>query len=180
MDILHTTGNLLGNIPSFFTGSSVYNAPATPPAPTYNVRGTKLTDQDLATLRNVLFAEISNRDANHQQLEARTIANTALNRLPQYQGQGKPMSLHDVLTAPNQYQGYNSPQYKLIANNATTSLDTQKLGAIDHVIGQMKSGDFPDSTGGRVFYHHDAQGRIWLQDGTLYKQPSKTVADLQS
>ncbi len=181
MDILHNTENLLGSIPSFFT--SAHSAQGTPPpaaAPqTYNVRGVQMTPQDLQTLRNVLFAEISNRGSDKQQLEARTIANTALNRIPQYGAQGKNMSLHDVLTAPNQYQGYNSPQYQRIASNATTTADAQKLGAIDSVIGEMKTGKFPDTTGGRVYYHHDPQGQIWLRDGSLYKQPAtRTVADL--
>lgn len=148
-----------------------------PVMPTYGVRGTQLTDADLSQLRNVLFAEISNRDPQHQQLEARTIINTALNRIPQYAQKGKSMTLSDVLTAPNQYQGYNSPEYKRFVAGSTTPADGQKVAAINGVIGQLKSGSFPDTTNGRVFYHHDPQGRIWLQDGGLY-QPARTVADL--
>lgn len=148
------------------------NYQSAPQSQTYNARGVKLNDQDLATLRNVLFAEISNRTPDKQALEARTIINTALNRVPQYQAQGKQMTLHDVLTMPNQYQGYNSPEYQRITNNATTTVDAPKLKAIDDTIGQLKSGNFPDTTGGRVYYHHTPEGQIFLKDGTLFKQPA--------
>lgn len=146
-----------------------YTAPSQPP--TYNVRGNQISDKDLETARKVLFAEISNRDPAKQALEATTIMNTALNRIPQYQAQGKQLALHDVLTMPNQYQGYNSPEYQRISNNATTTVDAPKLKAIDNVLEQVKTGKFPDTTGGRVFYHHDSKGRILTADGSLYKQP---------
>lgn len=152
--------------------------PATP-AGVYNVRGLTLNDRDLQTLRNVLFAEISNRDPQKQQLEARTIINTALNRIPQYHERGNKATLHDVLSMPNQYQGYNSREFKRITNNATTTVDAPKLKAIDDTIGQLKSGQFEDNTGGRVFYRHDGQGQILLKDGPLYKQPAvRTFAAL--
>ncbi len=153
---------------------ATYTAPATVP-PVATVRGVPLTDRDMSTLRNVLFAEISNRNPAKQALEARTIINTALNRIPQYTAQqGAAVGLHDVLTMPNQYQGYGSPEYQRISNNATTTVDAPKLKAIDDTLNQMKSGNFPDTTGGRVFYHHDPQGQIILRDGTLYKQPTTT------
>ena len=131
-----------------------------------------MNDQDLATLRNVLFSEISNRDPQKQALEAQTIVNTVLNRVPQYQAKGMPATVHDVLTMPNQYQGYGSPEYKRITNNATTTVDAPKLKAIDDTIGQLKTGQFPDTTGGAVFYHHDPQGQIFTRPGGLYKQPA--------
>lgn len=153
-----------------------YTAPAA--APTYKVRGVSLTDRDLATLRNVLFAEISNRTPDKQALEARTIVNTALNRIPQYQAQGKQMDLHSVLSMPNQYQGYGSPEYQRISNNATTTVDAPKLKAIDDTIGQLKSGKFPDTTGGKVFYHHTPEGQIFLKDGPLFSQAPRDFAGL--
>ena len=165
---------LQGMIPSS-NASYTSNTPA--PAPTYNVRGANLSNQDLQTLRNVLFAEISNRNPTKQALEAKTITNTALNRIQQYNANGKQYGLHQVLTEPNQYQGYNSPEYQRIASGQTTTTDAQKLNSIDGVIGQMKTGNFPDNTGGKVFYHHDNTGKIWLANGSLYKQP-RTVADL--
>lgn len=178
MNPLRPIGDFITNL--LPANTATYTAPAQAPAASYNVRGVKLSDQDLSTLRNVLFAEISNRAPDKQALEARTIINTALNRVPQYQAQGKMMSLNDVLTSPNQYQGYGSPEYHRIANNATTTTDGPKLKAIDTTLSQLKTGNFPDTTDGRVYYSHDPAGQIWLKDGNLFKQPAapRTVAAL--
>ena len=118
-------------------------------------RGLTINPSHLDTLRKVLFAEISNRSIDKQQLEARTIINTALNRMKQ---QGK--SLQDIITAPKQYQGYGSKEYQRISAGKTTLNDAQKLKAIDTVLAQLKSGNFPDTIGGRTFYTHQPDGRI--------------------
>lgn len=180
MSIFRNIVDLIGN--AMPANTSTYTAPAQPV--TYNVRGVTLTDQDIAALRNTLFAEISNRTPDKQRLEARTIINTALNRLPQYQNQGgryKDMTFHDVLKEPNQYQGYGSAEYQRLANASTTPVDQQKINAIDDVIKSLKANQLEDNTGGMVYYSHQPDGRILLKEGTLFKQPKKrpTIADLQ-
>lgn len=178
MPSLQTIGRKIGDLVRY-PGASVtrYNAPTTPAQQGYLVRGVRLSDQDLDTLRKTLFAEISNRTSDKQTMEAHTIINTALNRVPQYKARGKEMSLAQVLSAPNQYQGYGSEEYKRIDTGGTRPSDTQKLGAIDTAISKLKSGNYPDTTAGRVYYHHDPQGRIWLKDGGLYA-PQRSVAGL--
>lgn len=69
-------------------------------------------------------------------------------------------SLTDVMTAPQQYQGFNSKEYQRIAAGKTTKGDEQKLKAIDAVLAQMKSGTLTDNTEGRTFYTHHADGSI--------------------
>lgn len=150
-----------------------YTAPPT----TYNVRGIPLNGQDIDTARGVMFGEISNRNNSKQELEGRTILNTALNRVAQYKAQGKTMSLHDVLSAPNQYQAYNGAEYQRLMRGSTTPVDAPKLKAIDNVILQLKNGNFPDTTDGMVYYKHDPTGRIILAPGSLYAQP-RSVRDL--
>lgn len=118
-------------------------------------RGVSIDPAHLPTLRNTLFAEISNRDINKQQLEARTIINTALNRMKE---QGK--SLQDIITAPKQYQGYGSKEYQRITAGKTTMSDAQKLKAIDAVLKELKTGKFTDTIEGRTFYTHKPDGRI--------------------
>lgn len=120
-------------------------------------------------LRNVLFSEVSNRNPDRQAFEARLITNTALNRIPQYAAKGERLTLSGVLTKKNQYQGYGSKEYNRIMNNATTTSDSQKLAAIDGVINELRTGNLLDTAQGRVFYHHDPSGKIWLKDGGLYK-----------
>lgn len=157
------------------TSTQTYTRPqATTTAPvSYNLkdRGVQLTDSDLKELRNVLFAEVSNRDPEKQMFESRIIANTALNRIPQYAEKNKKMNLANVLMAPNQYQGYGSKEYNRFINNATTTenpFDQRKIQAIDSVINEIKSGNFKDTTDNSVFYVHDPKGRIWTKPGKLF------------
>ncbi len=119
-------------------------------------RNVSIDPAHLPTLRNTLFAEISNRDPNKQQLEARTIINTMLNRMQQQKGK----SLQDIITAPKQYQGYGSKEYQRIVAGKTTMADAQKLKAIDAIISELKSGKFADNIGGSAFYTHKPDGRI--------------------
>lgn len=164
---------IIGGIKERF-GPTTYTAPVATSTPTYKIpdRGVELTDKDISELRNVLFGEVSNRDPERQAFEARIITNTALNRIPQYAEKKKNMNLASVLAQPNQYQAYGGKEYNRLIKNATTTanpMDQQKLKAIDDVISELKSGNFQDTTDGKVFYVHDPQGRIWLKDGGLYK-----------
>lgn len=152
-------------------------APVSAPQ-TYTVRGHTVTPADLQTLRNTLFAEVSNRTPKKQALEANTIVNTALNRMDQYKAHGTPKTLSQVLTAPNQYQGYGSPEYQRIVSGKTDPADNQKLSAIDGVLGQVKTGNLADNTGGMVYYKHDPQGAIHLSPGSLFAPPQRNLQSL--
>lgn len=147
----------------------VATAPVAAQPAAYNIRGTQVTDRDLHELRNVMFGEVSNRTPDRQEFESRVIANTALNRIPQYAEKGKKLALADVLAQPNQYQAYGGSEYNRIAKGATTTVDKQKLDAIDKIIGEIKAGKLADTTDGAVFYQHDPKGQIWLKPGGLYK-----------
>ncbi len=118
-------------------------------------RGVTVKKAEADTLRKVLFAEISNRNPEKQTLEAHTIINTILNRMKQ---SGK--SLQEVITQPNQYQGYGSREYQRISSGKTTANDAQKLKAIDSTIQKLLAGDFPDNISGWTFYHHNPDGSI--------------------
>ena len=128
-------------------------------------RKVSLNTNDLDTLRKTLFAEVSNRSSDKQQLEARTIINTALNRAA---ASGTPLS--KVLSAPNQYQGYGSKEYQRLEKGKTGAADQPKLKAIDAVIAELKSGKFDDNTDGRVFYHHNSDGSITSTAKYPYKK----------
>ncbi len=128
-------------------------------------RNVKLTDDDLQELRNVLYAEISNRDPEKQKLESRVIVNTALNRIKQYGAKGRQLALAQVLREPNQYQGYapDKPdsQYNVVKSGKG---NTKKLAAIDAVLEELKGGAFKDETNGAVFYFHKPDGSIQYDD----------------
>lgn len=172
-------GRSIGDLIDKVSGVTRYQAPTAPVTPTYTVRGTTLNDNDLHQLAATMFGEISNRNPQKQNLEADTIANTALNRVGQYKAQGGQYAnygLGQVLSQPNQYQAYNGPEYKRFLAGSTTPVDQQKIDAINSTIAKLKSGNFPDTTGGRVYYMHDPSGKIWLKDGSLFKAASGTRA----
>jgi len=142
------------------------------PKPVYSLkdRGVDLDENDMGELRNVLYAEISNRDPEKQKMESRAIVNTALNRIPQYKEKGKTLRLSDVLREKNQYQGYNPDDPKsqyMVAKSGKGN--AKKLAAIDEVLNEIKGGEFKDTTDGKVFYVHEDDGRITLKDGKLYQ-----------
>ena len=159
---------LVGGVKNAFA-PTVYNAPQQPSAYEIKDRGIKVSEDDLALLRKVLFSEVSNRSPERQDFESRIITNTALNRIPQYNERVGTTTLSDVLTKPNQYQGYGSKEFKRISDNATTTTDSPKLNAIDNLIGEIKRGEFKDNTANKVYYSHDPSGKIWLEDGKLYR-----------
>jgi len=167
--------NLLGKVKNLAatrpTTAGAESAPVAAPINQYQLkdRNVALTDDDVNELRHILFGEVSNRAPEKQEFEARVIANTALNRIPQYAEKGKNYALKDVLAQPNQYQAYGGNEYKRLRENKITPVDEPKLKSIDKVLGEIKSGNFADNTEGSVFYSHDPTGRIWLKGGKLYK-----------
>ena len=88
-----------------FTSTMIYDRvkeqPAGPIEKTYDVRGMKVRDNDLAEAEKILYAEVSNRTPEKQKFETRHIINTAINRMAE-----RKKSLKDVLQEPYQYQGY--------------------------------------------------------------------------
>lgn len=133
-------------------------------------RGVNVTDQDLEEAKKILFAEVSNRKPERQQFESKIILNTALNRMKQYQEKGTPKTLTQVLQEPNQYQGYNSPQYKLAAASTTMDVPSmKKIKVIEGVLADIRNNGLADSTNGSVFYSHKPDGSIWLKAGPLFK-----------
>ncbi len=156
----------------FFTKSVSYNdaASPTPQQPSeYDVkdRGIKVNDSDLKELTNVLMNEVGNRSSDKISLEAKTIINTALNRMKEYAAKGQPMSLTDVLHMPGQYQGYLpngvknldgkliKSEYQKAAAGEIDSVTKPKYDAVQSVVGQLKTGSFQDNTNGAFYYKHD-------------------------
>lgn len=119
------------------------------------VRGVPIAPSDIQLLRGILFAEISNRSSPKQELEARTIINTALNRVAQHGG-----TLASQLTAPKQYQGYGSKEYQRFLAGKTGKADTQKLDSINGVLADLQAGTFDDNIDGYTFYTHAPDGKI--------------------
>lgn len=157
----------IGNAISGLFGSqtSHYVAPATP-APQYTTRGVSFTPDDVAQLKKIIFSEVSNRPADKQNLEANVIFNTALNRVAESQKQGQPKTLTQILTQPNQYQGYNSPLYNEYNNPADSLTAARKStlnGIVDNMVGQVKDGTFADNTHGAYYYQHKGD-KIYYDD----------------
>lgn len=129
-----------------------YTGPETPPAEeSYQVRGKRVTKSEVETLRKILFGEISNRAPDKQALEARAIANVALNRL----GSGREgTTLGQVLSKPQQFQAYNGKEYKRLEEGKVFKTDQPKIQAIDQVLTDLRNGKLEDTTGGRMYYYH--------------------------
>lgn len=147
--------------------STIVRKPDAGPVKPYALpkRGVDLDEGDLGELRNVLYAEISNRDPEKQKLETRVIVNTALNRIKEYAAKGRKLTLAEVLREPNQYQGYapndSKSQYAVAASGKG---NTKKLAAIDEVLNEIKGGKLDDNTNGAVFYKHNPDGSIVYDD----------------
>jgi hypothetical protein len=169
---------LTGNRTQALSRPAIYsanNAPAN--IRPYNARGFGVTDLDLDELRKVGFGEINNVpkvSVAEQEYEMRTLANTAINRMPQHAAHGTPMSLTDTMRKIERnglpsYQAYGDKQYMRLQNNKTVPTDAQKLASIDKIIAEIKGGNFKDNTGNRVFYTHDtATGKLNTYPGPLY------------
>jgi hypothetical protein len=131
----------------------------------YNLkdRGVKITDADIEAFRPLLYGEASNRDYNKKKLEADVIFNTAINRQREYERMGRNKTLSEVLSQPNQYQAYNSPQYKEYSNitNPISAAKKKEIDAIiDDIKRRVKSGEFKDNTEGAYFYIHNSDESI--------------------
>ncbi len=143
-----------------------YQAPTTTaPTPQYHLkdRNIQVNAGDLDSIRPILYGEISNRAPDKQALESNVILNTALNRMKAYQAKGDQKKLSDVLSAPNQYQAYNGPQYKDYFNPPDApSLNKKKQVdmIVDSIREQMKNGSFSDNTKGAYYYTHNKDGSI--------------------
>lgn len=158
-----------------FTGSkTTYTAPVEPK--TYTVRGVTFTDKDLEEAKRIIFSEISNRPADKQELEARVLMNTAINRAVEYSKKGKNVSLTEVFQQPNQYQGYNSPQYKLYSDQSANVLDAAKKSSISTITSKLQkeieSGQFQDNTNGAFYYQHKGD-KIYYDDRKPLFRPMK-------
>lgn len=132
------------------------------------VRKVQFDDSDTEELKKILYSEVGNRSQEKRALEATVIINTALNRLAENQKLGRgPQTLLGVLTADNQYQGYQSKQYKV----ATTSeASPKKLAVIEEILTKLKNGELTDNTNGAFYYIHNPDGTITYDDKRkLYK-----------
>lgn len=129
--------------------------------PRYTIdRGFKVDEGDLKETERIVFSELSNKGTPDQQKqEARNIINTALNRVPKMK-----KTLTSVLQQPNQYQGYKTKQYNLAATGNLDYLGDAKMKLVKSVVDEMRSGNFPDTTGGAVFYRHDKNGNLILDN----------------
>jgi hypothetical protein len=156
--------SLLSKVYESTIGPKTAEASVVPEQKSYWVRNNEIKDTDLDEARSILFAEISNRTKDKQSLEAQTILNTAFNRMEQYNKdnyKGKSdWTLLDVLREPQQYQGYQSGEYKRIRAGDTNETDKQKLAAIDEMIAKVKDGTFKNNIPGYRFYVHKPDGRI--------------------
>lgn len=140
-----------------------------PPETKFKVRGATVDEKHIdETLRPVVFGEISNRPPEKQELEARVILNTAINRLKEYKKHGENLTLEEVLAMPNQYQAYGGKQFNLYKTGTSTELDTGKKQSVDAIIdklmAEVKSGKFKDNTNGAFFYKHNKDGSITYDD----------------
>lgn len=173
--------NFLDTILNLFSAKSTYTSPTqTPPEETGTYNGQTITKSDFDNIRPILFGEISNRAPDKQGLEGNVIASTALNRVVANNQRGNNLSLGNVLSQPNQYQSYNSPQYKLYGN-ATTTLDLAKKTQVDSIAdnmwNQIKSGTFKDITNNAYYYQHDKSGAIQFDSKKpLFSSPQKDLA----
>lgn len=142
----------------------------TEPLKSYSLqnRGVSLTDSDLDELAYILMGEVGNRGPEKQDLEARVIINTALNRLNEYASGGKKKTLADVLRMPNQYQGYmpDNPesQYSKAKSGKMDELTKSKFQFIRSVVDSLKQGKFEDNTNGAFYYVHNPDGSIEYDD----------------
>jgi len=164
-------GGILGAVGALadrIGGVTRYKRPAEPAAAAKpaTVRGVTFSKGELSKLRNVLFAEISNRTSDKQKLEARTIINTIINRARSGDVNSFGKTVDEILSKPRQYQGYGSREYERIASGGVRETDARKLAAIDEILGQLEAGDLEDNIGGYTFYHHNPDGSITATQST--------------
>lgn len=141
-------------------------------AKTYKVRGTTITDDDLAEAAIILTGEVSNRK-DERQLEVNKIINTALNRMinnPKFYGS----TLTEVLQKYAQYQAYapsgkydkngkiEKSEYQKIKEGSADYLTKAKFESVVKALEALKESNFADTTGGVEFFAHATDGTLWL------------------
>jgi len=165
-DIFNSIGGAVGVLPKPISN---YMPPVQAPIQ-YELkdRGVKLTEEDLKAIRPIIYGEVSNRDISKKQLEANVIMNTILNRMKEYATKGRPKSLSEVVSMPNQYQAYGGNQYNLYHNPADF-LGAEKKKQVDSVMdtidNQIRNGQYPDTTEGAFYYNHEPKtGKIYYDN----------------
>jgi len=123
----------------------------------------------------IYFGEVSNRTPDKQELEARVILSTILNRIPEHQKAGNKWDFAQTITQPNQYQAYNSPQYQQYSTGTLDTLGQKKRQLTDSISdklwGELSQGKFQDITQGAYYYQHNTKNDTIEYDNTrkLYK-----------
>lgn len=165
-----------------FDGTMTYKAPETEAKTSYKVGDVELSEDDIAALRPLLFAEISNRERDKQALEARTIFEVALNRLTDKDKRWKAESLKDVLEQPKQFQGFTpgEGQYAayLTPDDQLDEPTRQKKQAVDAIVNnllnEIKSGQYQNQSPNMYFYTHRRDGTLRATE----KEPNYSTIDL--
>lgn len=122
----------------------------------------------------VYFGEVSNRTPDKQELEARVILSTVLNRIQQHNQAGNKWNFGQTITQPNQYQAYNGPQYQQYVNGTLDTLGQQKKQITDSISEklwqELSQGKFQDITQGAAYYIHNKDQSITYDNKRkLYK-----------
>lgn len=140
----------------------------------YSIPSRKVTvvEPDLEELGAILFGEIGNRPLDKKLLEARTIANIALNRAEK---EGK--SLAEVLRQPNQFQAYKGNQYNLYKSGkaATSTISKEKVDAVNKILDEIRQGTLKNNIGDNLSYAHRKDNTI-----RVYKDWSEQKKDLNN
>lgn len=140
----------------------------------YTIPSRKVTveEPDLEELGAILFGEIGNRPLDKKLLEARTIANIALNRAEK---EGK--SLAEVLRQPNQFQAYKGNQYNLYKSGkaATSTISKEKVDAVNKILDEIRQGTLKNNIGDNLSYAHRKDNTI-----RVYKDWSEQKKDLNN
>lgn len=126
------------------------------------------TSEVESELKPILFGEVSNRSTAKKELEMRVILSTAINRMKEYAQKGKPKTLSEILSMPNQYQAYKGEQYNKYKTNKLDTLGVAKKSEVDSIteklLQEVKDGTFKDVTNGAFYYIHNKDGSITYDD----------------
>lgn len=146
--------------------------------PVENFNESPLAVRRSQELRPIMFGEISNRPPEKQELEARVILNTALNRIKEHSSKrGARKSIDEILTEENQYQAFKGEQYNLYKGQPG-NLDAEKKKQIDAIIDKLleeiESGAFSDNTEGAFYYKHNPDGSITYDNDRALFEGEKT------
>lgn len=156
----------LGNYMFDFLKKERVMAAPVPEEKYYNARGVVFPESHANELRRIIFSEVSNREPAKQELEARVLFNTALNRVLEHGKRGKNTNLAQILTEPNQYQGYNTSLYQQYdkPTDVLTKKRKQQIDVItDKLLAEATAGNFQDNTNGAFYYQHKGD-KIYYDD----------------